>query len=83
MSYAVVPDATEQSHIEIRIRAEAGADGDALVLAARARSSKRTCTRASASRPPCTRRGSRWGRWRSEHEAPITAFQRNLLDLLA
>ena len=35
MSYAVVPDGPTDSHIEVRIKAEPGADGEALVQAAR------------------------------------------------
>jgi choline monooxygenase len=81
MSYAVVPDAAAQSHIEIRIRAEAGADGSALISAARSFIGEdvHACERIQAALH------SPWfdvGPLAVEHEAPITAFQRNLLDLL-
>jgi len=82
MSYAVVPDSAERSHIEIRMRAERGADGDALVTAARSfiEEDVRACERIQAALH------SPWfsvGPLAQGHEAPITAFQRNLLDLLA
>jgi choline monooxygenase len=81
MSYAVVPDAAARSHIEIRIRAEAGADGDALVAAARSfiEEDVDACEQIQAGLH------SPWfavGPLAREHEAPITAFQRNLLELL-
>jgi len=81
MSYAVVPESAEHSHIEIRIRAEAGADGDALVAAARSfiQEDVHACERIqSALHSP-------WfavGPLAQGHEAPITAFQRNLLKLM-
>ena len=82
MSYTVVPDATEQSHIEIRVRAEPDADGQALVAAARSfiEEDVHACERIQAGLH------SPWfavGPLAREHEAPITAFHRNLLDLLA
>ena len=82
MSYAVVPDGPEHSHVEIRIRAEEGADGDALVAAARSfiEEDIHACERIQAGlRSP-------WftvGPLAREHEAPITAFHHNLLALLA
>jgi len=81
MSYAVVPDAAERSHIEIRIRAEPAADGAALVAAARSfiEEDISACERIQAALH------SPWfavGPLAQRHEAPITAFQRNLLELL-
>jgi choline monooxygenase len=81
MSYAVVPDTAEHSHIEIRIRAEPGADGDALVVAARSfiEEDIHACERIQAALH------SPWfgvGPLAQAHEAPITAFHRNLLELL-
>ena len=81
MSYAVVPDAAERSHIEIRIRAEPAADGAALVAAARSFIDEDVdaCERIQAALH------SPWfevGPLAQRHEAPITAFQRNLLELL-
>jgi Rieske 2Fe-2S family protein len=82
MSYAVVPDTPTRSHIEIRIRAEAEADGDGLVAAARSfiEEDIHACERIQAALD------SPWfavGPLAQEHEAPITAFHRNLLALLA
>ena len=82
MSYAVVPDAPDRSHIEIRIRAEASADGRSLVAAARSfiEEDVRACERIQAGL------ASPWfsvGPLARTHEAPITTFQQNLLDLLA
>jgi choline monooxygenase len=82
MSYAVVPDAPDRSHIEIRVRAEPEADGDALVAAARSfiEEDVRACERIQASL------ASPWfevGPLAQTHEAPITAFQQNVLELLA
>jgi Rieske 2Fe-2S family protein len=82
MSYAVVPDSPERSHIEIRVRAEPDADGDALVTAARSfiEEDVRACERIQSSL------SSPWfevGPLARTHEAPITRFQQNLLDLMA
>ena len=82
MSYAVVPETASSSHIEIRVRAEAAADGSALVAAARSfiEEDVHACERIQASLH------SPWfavGPLARTHEAPITAFQRHLLDLLA
>jgi Rieske 2Fe-2S family protein len=82
MSYAVVADSAERSHVEIRVRAEPEADGDALVAAARSfiEEDVHACERIQASLL------SPWfevGPLARTHEAPITAFQQNLLDLLA
>jgi Rieske 2Fe-2S family protein len=81
MSYAVVPESAERSHVEIRIRAEAGADGDALVAAARSfiEEDINACERIQAAlRSP-------WfavGPLAQGHEAPITAFHQNLFEFL-
>jgi len=82
MSYAVVPESAERSHIEIRIRAEADADGEALVGAARSFIAEdiNACERIQAALH------SPWfavGPLAQAHEAPIMAFQRHLLELLA
>ena len=82
MSYAVVPEAVDRSHIEIRIRAEPGANGAALVDAARSFIAEdvSACERIQAALQ------SPWfavGPLACEHEAPITAFQRHVLGLLA
>jgi phenylpropionate dioxygenase-like ring-hydroxylating dioxygenase large terminal subunit len=81
MSYAVVPDAPDRSHIEIRVRAELDADGEALVAAARSfiEEDVHACEQIQASL------ASPWfevGPLARTHEAPITTFQQNLLDLL-
>jgi Rieske 2Fe-2S family protein len=81
MSYAVVPDGPAQSHIEIRIRAEASADGNGLVAAAKSFIAEdiHACEQIQAALD------SPWfgvGPLAREHEAPITAFHRNLLALL-
>jgi hypothetical protein len=77
-----VPDAADRSHIEIRIRAEADADANALVAAARSfiEEDVHACERIQASL------NSPWfavGPLARTHEAPITTFQRNLLELMA
>ena len=82
MSYAVVPDGPASSHVEIRIRAEDGADGEGLIRAARSfiEEDIHACERIQAALT------SPWfdvGPLAQEHEAPITAFQRNLMALLA
>jgi choline monooxygenase len=82
MSYAVVPDGPAHSHIEIRVRAEEGADGDALVAAATSFIAEdiHACERIQAALH------SPWfavGPLAREHESPITAFQLHLLDLLS
>jgi choline monooxygenase len=81
MSYAVVPDTPDRSHIEVRVRAEADADGAALVAAARSFIGEdvHACERVQASL------ASPWfevGPLACTHEAPIATFQQNLLDLL-
>ena len=82
MSYAVVPDGPERSQVEIRIRAEDGADGDALVAAARSfiEEDIHACEhiQAGLGSPSFA-----VGPLAREHEAPITAFHTNLLALLA
>jgi Rieske 2Fe-2S family protein len=81
MTYAVVPDAADRSHVEVRIRAEPGADGAALVEAARSFIDEdvRACEQIQ------TGLRSPWfavGPLAQTHEAPITAFHRHLLDAL-
>jgi Rieske 2Fe-2S family protein len=78
MSYAVVPEGPASSHIEVRIRAEQGADGDALLEAARSFIDEdiRACERIQSAL------ASPWfavGPLASAHEAPITVFHQNLL----
>jgi len=82
MSYAVVPEGPDRSHVEIRIRAEPDADGLSLVGAARSfiEEDVHACERIQ------TALSSPWfavGPLARTHEAPITTFQQNLLDLLA
>jgi Rieske 2Fe-2S family protein len=82
MSYAVVPDSPTTCHIEVRIRAEEGADGEALLEAVRSFIDEDilACERVQAAV------ASPWfavGPLAAEHEAPITAFHSHLLDALA
>jgi Rieske 2Fe-2S family protein len=78
MSYAVVPDGPTDSHVEVRIKAEPGADGAALVEAARSFIDEDVdaCER--------IQRGLRSptfdvGPLARTHEAPITEFHEQLL----
>ena len=82
MSYAVVPDGPEHSHVEIRIRAEDGADGDALVAAARSfiEEDIHACERIQAG---LTHPGSPSGRWPESTKRPSPRSTSNLLALLA
>ncbi|MBV9665663.1 MAG: aromatic ring-hydroxylating dioxygenase subunit alpha [Actinobacteria bacterium] len=78
MSYAVVPVGPAECRMELRIRAEAGADGDALLDAARSFIDEdiHACERIQAAM------ASPWfevGPLAREHEAPITAFHEHLL----
>jgi phenylpropionate dioxygenase-like ring-hydroxylating dioxygenase large terminal subunit len=78
MSYAVVPVGPAECRMEVRIRAEAGADGDALLEAARSFIDEdiHACERIQAAME------SPWfevGPLAREHEAPITVFQEHLL----
>jgi choline monooxygenase len=78
MSYAVVPDGPAASHIEVRVRAEAGADGDALIEAARSFIDEDilACERIQLAL------GSTMfavGPLARAHEAPITAFHEHVL----
>jgi len=82
MSYAVVPDAPERCHVAVRIRAEPGADADALVAAARSFIDEdvRACEHIQAGLH------SPWfsvGPLAQDHEAPITAFHTAVLAALA
>ena len=78
MSYAVVPVAPDESRIEVRMRAEPGADGDALLEAAHSFIDEDilACERIQSAL------ASPWfevGPLARQHEAPITAFHENLL----
>ena len=82
MSYAVVPVAADECRMEVRIRAEHGADGDALLEAARTFIDEdiHACERIQAAM------ASPWfevGPLARQHEAPITTFQEHLLAALA
>jgi hypothetical protein len=81
ISYAVVPEAPDRSRIELRVRAEPGADASGLLAAARSFIDEdiEACERIQAAL------ASPWfavGPLARDHEAPIAAFQRNLLDAL-
>ena len=81
MSYAVVPTGPATSTVQIRVRAEPGADGTALLAAARSFVDEdvAACERIQAAM------ASPWfavGPLAREHEAPIAAFHRHLLDAL-
>jgi Rieske 2Fe-2S family protein len=78
MSYAVVPVGPAECRMEVRIRAERGADGAALLEAARSFIDEdiNACERIQAAME------SPWfevGPLAREHEAPITEFQEHLL----
>lgn len=82
MSYAVVPETPTTCHIEVRIRAEEGADGDALIEAVHSFIDEDilACERVQAAV------ASPWfevGPLATAHEAPITAFHEHLLAALA
>ena len=81
MTYAVVPSAPDRSTIEVRIRAEPGADGDALLEAVRTFIDEDidACERIQAAM------ASPWfevGPLAREHEAPITSFHESLLSFV-
>ncbi len=81
ITYAVVPEAPDRSRIELRVRAEPGADAAGLLAAARSFIDEdvAACERIQAAL------ASPWfrvGPLAREHEAPIAAFHRNLLDAL-
>lgn len=81
ISYAVVPVAPDRSRVELRVRAEPAADAVGLLAAARSFIDEdiSACERIQAAL------ASPWfavGPLARDHEAPITAFQRNLLDAL-
>jgi Rieske 2Fe-2S family protein len=78
MSYAVVPESPATSRIEVRMRAEPGADSDALLDAARSFIDEdiHACERIQAAF------GSSMfevGPLAVEHEAPITAFHEHII----
>jgi Rieske 2Fe-2S family protein len=82
MSYAVVPVSAAECRMEVRIRAEAGADGAALLEAARSFIDEdiNACERIQAAM------ASPWfevGPLARYHEAPISEFQDHLLDALS
>jgi Rieske 2Fe-2S family protein len=82
MSYAVVPTGPTTSVVQLRVRAEPDADGAALLAAARSFVDEdvAACQRVQAAM------ASPWfavGPLARDHEAPITSFQRDLLDALA
>jgi phenylpropionate dioxygenase-like ring-hydroxylating dioxygenase large terminal subunit len=82
MSYAVVPTGPATSTVQIRVRAEPGADGNALLAAARSFVDEdvSACERIQAAM------ASPWfavGPLARGHEAPIATFQQHLLDALA
>jgi hypothetical protein len=82
MSYAVVPVAAEQCRMEVRIRAEPGADGVALLEAARSFIDEDIVAcehiQAGLGAP-----GFEVGPLAQQHEAPITAFHEHVLAALA
>ena len=82
ISYAVVPEAPDRSRVELRVRAEPGADAAALLAAARSFIDEdiAACERIQPAM------ASPWfavGPLARGHEAPIAAFHRNLLAALA
>jgi choline monooxygenase len=82
ISYAVVPEAPDRSRVELRVRAEPGADAAAILAAARSFIDEdiRACERIQAAT------ASPWfavGPLAREHEAPIADFHRNLLAALS
>ena len=80
MSYAVVPDGPAECHIEVRMRAEPGADGEGLVEAARSFIDEDidACERIQQG----SARRLRVGPLAQAHEAPITEFHEQLLAML-
>ena len=81
ITYAAVPVAPDRTRIELRVRAEPGADADGLLAAARSFIDEdiAACERIQAALT------SPWfavGPLARDHEAPITAFQRNVLAAL-
>jgi|SoiMethySBSTD1v2_1073268.scaffolds.fasta_scaffold30938_7 phenylpropionate dioxygenase-like ring-hydroxylating dioxygenase large terminal subunit len=82
ITYAAVPVAPDATRIELRVRAEPGADATGLLAAARSFIDEdiSACERVQAAMT------SPWfevGPLARDHEAPIAAFQRNLLAALA
>lgn len=82
MSYAVVPVSPSECRMEVRIRAEEGADGEALLQAVRGFIDEdiHACERIQVALE------SPWfevGPLAVEHEAPITTFQEHILAALA
>ena len=74
ITYAAVPVAPDRTRIELRVRAERGADADGLLAAARSFIDEDIAALASP-----------WfevGPLARDHEAPIAAFQRNVLAAL-
>ncbi len=78
VTYAVFPVTPERSRIELRIRAEAGADPDALVAAARSFIDEDVNACEQVQRVMGSSAFA-VGPLAVEHEAPITVFQRHLL----
>ena len=81
ITYAAVPVAPDRCRIELRVRAEPGADADGLLAAARSFIDEdiAACERIQAAL------ASPWfevGPLARDHEAPITAFQRHVLAAL-
>jgi Rieske 2Fe-2S family protein len=81
ITYAAVPVAPDRTRIELRVRAEPGADADGLLAAARSFIDEdiSACERVQAAL------ASPWfavGPLARDHEAPITSFQRNVLAAL-
>ena len=81
ITYAAVPVAPDRTRIELRVRAERGADADGLLAAARSFIDEdiAACERIQAAL------ASPWfevGPLARDHEAPIAAFQRNVLAAL-
>jgi len=81
MSYAVVPVCPTECRIEVRMRAEPGADGDALLAAARSFIDEDidACERIQQGLSSPT---FEVGPLAQEHEAPITEFHENVLAML-
>lgn len=82
ISYAVVPAGPAASRVELRVRAEPGADAEGLLAAARSFIDEdiAACVRIQEAM------ASPWfavGPLARDHEAPIAAFHRNLLAALA
>lgn len=81
MTYAVVPIAPDRSRMEVRIRAEPGADGGALLEAARSFIDEDidACERIQVG---LADPDFEVGPLAQAHEAPITAFHRNVQEAL-